>query len=115
MGRSAWAGPGRAGLRGRVQVARVWLNEPVARYGPFVMNTGQEIHQAIEDYQRRPDGSRPGHQPGHQVPLRHHPAGSLIPGTVPDQSIRTVRWARCRLCATRRALASSESLTQRSA
>jgi hypothetical protein len=26
------------------------LNDPVARYGPFVMNTRDEIYEAIEDY-----------------------------------------------------------------
>jgi quercetin 2,3-dioxygenase len=28
------------------------LREPIARYGPFVMNTREEIAQAFEDYRR---------------------------------------------------------------
>jgi hypothetical protein len=32
-------------------LAGVPLNEPVVRYGPFVMSTEDEIHQAIKDYQ----------------------------------------------------------------
>jgi redox-sensitive bicupin YhaK (pirin superfamily) len=27
------------------------LNEPIARYGPFVMNNREEIMEAIADYQ----------------------------------------------------------------
>jgi redox-sensitive bicupin YhaK (pirin superfamily) len=33
-------------------IAGVPLNELVARYGPFVMNTEGEIRQAIEDYRQ---------------------------------------------------------------
>ncbi len=33
------------------------LNEPIARYGPFVMNTQQEIREAFEDYRSGRMGS----------------------------------------------------------
>ncbi|MBI5007117.1 MAG: pirin family protein [Nitrosomonadales bacterium] len=33
-----------------ILVAGKPLNEPIVQYGPFVMNTQEEIHQALEDY-----------------------------------------------------------------
>lgn len=35
------------------------LNEPIAGYGPFVMNTREEIHQAVEDFKNGRFGNIP--------------------------------------------------------
>jgi redox-sensitive bicupin YhaK (pirin superfamily) len=42
---------GRAAQTRAIVVAGRPLREPVARYGPFVMNTREELHQAFADYQ----------------------------------------------------------------
>jgi hypothetical protein len=35
-----------------ILVAGAPLNEPIAQYGPFVMNTNEQIFQAVADFQR---------------------------------------------------------------
>jgi hypothetical protein len=45
------AAPGGGGAARVLLVAGRPLNEPIAQYGPFVMNTTDEIHQAVRDYQ----------------------------------------------------------------
>jgi len=35
------------------------LGEPIAQYGPFVMNTNDEIFQAVQDYQAGKFGTTP--------------------------------------------------------
>ena len=87
-GTGASLGPGQVPLKNGPKTTRfLWLqgkpiDEPVAKYGPFVMNRPEEINKAMEEYRLTQFGGWPWRHPDHAHPrekgrFAHYPDGHL--------------------------------------
>jgi redox-sensitive bicupin YhaK (pirin superfamily) len=61
------------------------LNEPVVQYGPFVMNTQEEIQQTFEEYQRTQFGGWPWPEVEHVHPPEQGRFAKYVDGTVEEK------------------------------
>ena len=87
-GASLWEGPVKLGNKTGEAARFLWLQgmpvgEPVAKYGPFVMNRQEEIQRALEEYRLTSFGGWPWPYPDHAHPrekgrFAQYPDGRLV-------------------------------------